>query len=87
MVDKKTDDAISEKPFEVRVEDAMTENHKLEDGCDYSGAVAKTDPQEIALVKKLDIRIIGILWAMYFLVCRDIPCYASLSLAVALQFY
>ncbi|KAL0261422.1 hypothetical protein SLS55_002852 [Diplodia seriata] len=34
---------------------------------DYSGAVAKTDPEEIALVKKLDWRIMPTLWSMYFL--------------------
>jgi hypothetical protein len=34
---------------------------------DYSGAVAKTDPEEMKLVRKLDIRIMSILWAMYFL--------------------
>lgn len=34
---------------------------------DYSGAVKKTDPKEIALVKKLDYRIMPILWAMYFM--------------------
>jgi hypothetical protein len=36
-------------------------------GADYSGAVKKTDPREIALVKKLDWRIMPLLWAMYFL--------------------
>jgi hypothetical protein len=70
MFNKKTNDTASEKPSEIHVEDAMTKNHKLEDGGDYSGATAKTDPKEIALVKKLDIRIMGILWAMYFLVSR-----------------
>lgn len=68
MFNKKTNETVSEKPSEIQVEDAVTENHKLEDGGDYSGATAKTDPKEIALVKKLDIRIMGILWAMYFLV-------------------
>lgn len=34
---------------------------------DYSGATAKTDPREIRLVRKLDIRIMPILWAMYFM--------------------
>ncbi|KAM5345262.1 hypothetical protein ACJ41O_011124 [Fusarium nematophilum] len=34
---------------------------------DYSGAAAKTDPAEIALVRKLDRMIMPILWAMYFL--------------------
>lgn len=37
------------------------------DGQDYSGAARKTDPAEIALVKKLDYRIMPTLWAMYFL--------------------
>lgn len=34
---------------------------------DYSGAVAKTDPREIQLVRKLDMRMMPIVWAMYFL--------------------
>ena len=34
---------------------------------DYSGAAAKTDQREIALVRKLDLRIMPTLWAMYFL--------------------
>ncbi|KAI1845045.1 hypothetical protein JX266_008838 [Neoarthrinium moseri] len=34
---------------------------------DYSGAKKKTDPKEIALVKKLDYRIMPSLWAMYFM--------------------
>jgi hypothetical protein len=34
---------------------------------DYSGAAAKSDPAEIALVRKLDMRIMPMLWAMYFL--------------------
>lgn len=34
---------------------------------DYAGASAKVDPVEIALVRKLDIRIMPTLWAMYFM--------------------
>jgi hypothetical protein len=34
---------------------------------DYSGAVAKTNEAEIALCRKLDRRILPILWAMYYL--------------------
>lgn len=34
---------------------------------DYSGAVRKTDAAEIALVKKLDRRMLPLLGAMYFL--------------------
>jgi hypothetical protein len=37
------------------------------EGADYSGAVAKTDPAEIALVRKLDMRIMPALFCMYFL--------------------
>jgi hypothetical protein len=41
---------------------------------DYSGAHEKTDPREIALVKKLDWWIMPILWLMYwlnYLVCAQ----------------
>ncbi|KAI7299098.1 hypothetical protein KC315_g17769, partial [Hortaea werneckii] len=34
---------------------------------DYSGAHEKTDPKEIALVKKLDWYIMPMLWIMYWL--------------------
>lgn len=34
---------------------------------DYSGAHEKTDPRELALVKRLDWMIMPILWAMYWL--------------------
>lgn len=48
----------------------------LENG-DYSGAVKKTDPKEIQLVRKLDYRIMPTLWAMYFLnyVCQTVSSY------------
>jgi hypothetical protein len=52
------DIASSEKDFK---------NDSPVDGADYSGAVAKTDPAEIALVKKLDYRIMPALFCMYFL--------------------
>lgn len=39
---------------------------QLED-VDYSGAAKKSDPAEIALVRKLDMRIMPTLWAMYFM--------------------
>lgn len=51
---------------DVYVEKTTTHNHNVEAG-DYSGAVAKTDPEEMKLVRKLDVRIMTILWAMYFL--------------------
>ncbi|KAK7211006.1 hypothetical protein V2G26_018184 [Clonostachys chloroleuca] len=34
---------------------------------DYSGAIAKSDPAELKLVRKLDIWIMPILWLMYWL--------------------
>lgn len=40
---------------------------------DYSGAHAKTDPAEIALVRKLDWYIMPMLWLMYWLNYRKTP--------------
>ncbi|KAF2437594.1 MFS general substrate transporter [Karstenula rhodostoma CBS 690.94] len=40
---------------------------------DYSGAHEKTDPREIALVKKLDRWIMPMLWSMYWLNYLDRP--------------
>ena len=55
-------------PLEVEVSSAYGSGHELGDAkADYSGAVAKSDETEIRLVKKLDRRILPILWAMYFL--------------------
>lgn len=42
-------------------------------GVDYSGAAAKSDTAEIALVRKLDYRIMPTLWSMYFLNYASIP--------------
>ncbi|EON66851.1 hypothetical protein W97_06253 [Coniosporium apollinis CBS 100218] len=39
----------------------------LPEKADYSGAAAKTDPAEIALVRKLDRWIMPMLWSMYWL--------------------
>ncbi|KAL4992197.1 major facilitator superfamily domain-containing protein [Aspergillus falconensis] len=47
---------------------------------DYSGAVTKTDPREIKLVRKLDMRVMPIVWAMYFLNYVDRNAIASARL-------
>ncbi|KAH0847244.1 hypothetical protein FOPE_00444 [Fonsecaea pedrosoi] len=47
---------------------------------DYSGATSKTDPAEIALVRKLDCRIMPMIWAMYFLNYLDKNAIASARL-------
>jgi hypothetical protein len=58
----------TEKRDEAFVEDARSMDEKAQrTRGDYSGAVAKTDPAEIRLVRKLDRRIMPIIWAMYFL--------------------
>ena len=66
----KKDHQYDEKPAQILVEDSM-ETSKLPESAaeqgDYSGAVAKSSAAEIALVRKMDIRIMSILWAMYFL--------------------
>jgi hypothetical protein len=43
------------------------DSEKIEPNRDYAGASAKSSPAEIALVRKLDLRIIPTLFAMYFL--------------------
>jgi len=59
------------KPSSIKLENSMVEKY-IETGNegDYSGAVAKTSAEEIRLVRKLDWRIMTILWAMYFLVSK-----------------
>jgi len=64
--------SIEQKPednfVEMSVADAAEKPGVLVDPeADYSGAVKKTDPAEIRLVRKLDFRIMPTLWAMYFL--------------------
>ncbi|KAF9632825.1 putative vitamin h transporter protein [Lasiodiplodia theobromae] len=52
----------------LHIEELEKEKGVVVDGKeDYSGAIAKTDPEEIALVRKLDWRIMPTLWCMYFL--------------------
>ena len=55
----------------AEVKDYKQEHQTIEakhaEGGDYSGAAAKVDEREIALVRKLDLRIMPTLWAMYFL--------------------
>jgi hypothetical protein len=64
-----SDLATREKePKDTHIEDANPLKLDDEKGQgDYSGATAKTDPREIKLVRKLDMRIMPIMWAMYFL--------------------
>lgn len=55
----------AEKITAMQVENSINDE-KTKQG-DYSGAVAKTDKAEIALVRKLDMRIMPALFCMYFL--------------------
>lgn len=55
-----------EKVAPMQIEDAMNNDEKANQG-DYSGATGKTDKAEIALVRKLDTRIMPALFCMYFL--------------------
>jgi hypothetical protein len=56
----------TEKPAEKHNE-FFDEEGKPQVAVDYSGAHAKTDPAEIALVRKLDRWIMPTLWSMYWL--------------------
>lgn len=49
------------QPATSHEEDVNNHHH------DYAGAQAKTDPAEILLVRKQDLRIMPVLWFMYFL--------------------
>ncbi|KAH7357405.1 major facilitator superfamily domain-containing protein [Pyrenochaeta sp. MPI-SDFR-AT-0127] len=51
----------------IKTEYSKADERNIGSDADYSGAVKKTSAEEIRLVKKLDRRIMGILWAMYFL--------------------
>ncbi|KAI4721729.1 major facilitator superfamily transporter [Aureobasidium sp. EXF-10727] len=60
---------LGEKPTVSMVEDIGTDDDlkKPQVKKDYSGVAEKTDPAEIALVKKLDRWIMPMLWGMYWL--------------------
>ena len=66
LEDKKSNNAHVEDVDSLKVADEKAQG-------DYSGATAKDDPVEIKLVRKLDFRIMPILWAMYFLNYVSIP--------------
>ncbi|PYH83747.1 putative pantothenate transporter [Aspergillus uvarum CBS 121591] len=57
----------AQKTSNMHVEDIKSAGLLDAKGGDYSGATAKTDEVEIRLVRKLDLRIMPILWMMYFL--------------------
>lgn len=61
-----SDSGIVKESGDTQIEYASSLKLGDEKG-DYSGATAKTDAREIALVRKLDMRIMPIMWAMYFL--------------------
>jgi hypothetical protein len=57
-----------EKPQSVQMEVAPNgDSLSSQPEGDYSGAVSKSNAAEIALCRKLDRRILPILWAMYYL--------------------
>jgi len=60
-----------EKNSALHVDDIASEKDlkaaEADPNADYTGAAAKTDPAEIALVRKLDFRIMPALFCMYFL--------------------
>jgi sugar phosphate permease len=58
---------IHEKSDKLHSEYAADEEGKAIAKVDYSGSHEKTDPREIALVKKLDRWIMPTLWGMYWL--------------------
>ena len=51
---------------EMEVASKLDEQH-VQGKADYAGAVSKTDAAEIALCRKLDRRVLPVLWTMYYL--------------------
>lgn len=69
MAEQKTPPEIDdEKPGVLHREDTIDrEKQNQPKNVDYSGAIKKTDPAEIQLVRKLDLWIMPTLWLMYWL--------------------
>ncbi|KAI1914150.1 hypothetical protein LOZ61_002328 [Ophidiomyces ophidiicola] len=70
MSDQKVPPGNSPASDRVEIETVAEGDEKAtakEQKRDYAGAVEKTDPEEIRLVRKLDYRIMPTLFAMYFL--------------------
>jgi len=72
MATTEVHNADLEKNSSLHVDDVASSDKDLKtdipvDGADYTGAVSKSDPAEIALVRKLDYRIMPSLFCMYFL--------------------
>lgn len=68
------DSKLERRDSIIKPEDAQLENFAELDGdnvkgdrVDYSGFAKKSDPVEIKLVRKMDIRIMLSLWSMYWL--------------------
>jgi hypothetical protein len=59
--------AEKEAATATHMEETAMNNDEKNKRSDYSGAVQKTDAAEIALVRKLDMRIMPALFCMYFL--------------------
>lgn len=59
-----------QKPVQVQfevIQPTSSTEHSADAQHDYAGAQAKTNRTEIRLVHKLDLRIMPVLWFMYFL--------------------
>ena len=66
MMETKKNEVVTLEHTQTRDEELM-KPIPIVSKVDYSGAYEKTDPREIALVKKLDRWIMPMLWSMYWL--------------------
>ncbi|KAK9770784.1 hypothetical protein SCAR479_12575 [Seiridium cardinale] len=60
------DVSSADNPTQLAEQDLNKHTQSAPERRDYAGAQAKSDPKEIKLVRKLDRRIMPILWFMYF---------------------
>ena len=66
MMEAKKNEVVTLEHTQTRDEELM-KSVPIVGKVDYSGAYEKTDPREIALVRKLDRWIMPMLWSMYWL--------------------
>lgn len=62
---KPLDEMVEFAPIQAHLDEKATSQSTA--AVDYAGASKKTDQEEIKLVRKLDLYILPIMWAMYYL--------------------
>ena len=54
-------------------EEGLKKGEVAEEEVDHFGTGTSYSPEEKALVRRLDLHILPIIWCMYYMVCRPFP--------------